>query len=294
MDSMLTLYQQRLSPPGATFSRIDHDDAMVAHVYRVSEPDGSDFILKICERPNDYLREVYFLKHFAGKVKVPRLVQEVSPEAGVHGAVLMESLPGTLLTATDFNATLAYELGALLARIHLQRVVGYGDLIQPHDLNADPRFHFNLKFEEGFAECSDHLPKILLAQCRRYYDTHIDLLSYVDGPCIVHRDFRAGNVIVADGKISGVIDWSSARASFAQEDFCPMEHGEWPIHPDSKKSFLAGYAGIRPVPDYSALMPLLRLSRAFATIGFLVKRGTWDGIHASVYQSNRGFLDTFF
>lgn len=294
MDNLITLYQRHLSLQDAIFSRIDHNDAMVAIVYKITQPTGTQLILKICARTEDYLREMYFLKYFAGKLPVPRILQVVRPDTDIHGAILMECLPGTLLKKADFTDALAYEIGSLLARIHLNRVAGYGDLTQPHNLSPDPRVYFTLKFEEGFTECSNHLPKALLEQCRRYYDTHVNLLASVDGPCMVHRDFRPGNVIVYDGKLQGIIDWSSGRASFAEEDFCPMEHGEWPTNSTNKKFFLAGYASIRPVPDYSALMPLLRLSRAFATIGFTVKRGTWENSHAHVYQFNRQFLEAFF
>jgi Ser/Thr protein kinase RdoA (MazF antagonist) len=275
------------------FSRIDHDDAMVAIVYKVAEPNGTQLLLKICERPNDYLREVYFLQFFADKLPVPRIIQLVEPEANIHGAILMEFLPGTLLKTVDFTDSLAYEMGSLLARIHINRVAGYGDLIHPQALNPDPHIHFTLKFEEGLEECSTHLPKGMLEQCRRYYDTHLNLLDSIDGPCMIHRDFRPGNMIVSDGKIRGVIDWSSGRESFAEDDFCPMEHGEWPSNPSSKKSFLSGYASIRPVPNYSAIMPFLRLNRAIATIGFTVKRGTWASSNARPYQFNRHFLEEF-
>ena len=239
------------------------------------------------------MREAYFLNFFADKLPVPRIIQLVEPEAHIHGAILMEYLPGTLLRTVDFTDALAYEMGSLLARIHINRVAGYGDLIHPQDLNHDPRIHFTLKFEEGLQECSKHLPKSMLEQCRRYYDIHLNLLDSVDGPCIIHRDFRPGNMIVYDGKIRGVIDWSSGRASFAEDDFCPMEHGEWPSDPTSKKSFLSGYVSIRPIPSYSAIMPFLRLNRAIATIGFTVKRGTWASSNARAYQLNRCFLEEF-
>jgi Ser/Thr protein kinase RdoA (MazF antagonist) len=293
MDDLITLYQQRLDLQSATFSRIDHDEAMVAIVYHVAQPNGSQLILKICERPSDYLREVYFLKYFAGKLPVPRMIQLVEPTENIHGAILMECLPGRLLTTTDFSDALAYEMGSLLAQIHVNRMPGYGDLIQPQDLNPDPRVHFSVKFEEGLAECSNHLPQALLEQCRRYYDANLNRLGSVDGPCLIHRDFRPGNLIVHEGKIRGIIDWSSGRASFAEDDFCPMEHGECPFNPTSKKSFLSGYASIRPIPNYSAIMPFLRLNRALATIGFTVKRGTWENSFARVYQFNRRFLNTF-
>ncbi len=294
MDNLITLYQQRLNLQHSTFSRIDHDDAMVAIVYKLTQPNGENLILKICSRPHDYLREVYFLQHFADRLPVPHIIQIMPPQTDISAAILMECLPGTLLKITDFTDALAYEMGSLLARIHLNRVVGYGDLTQQENLSSDPRVHFTSKFEEGMDECRNHLPKSLIEQCHLYYHKNSNLLTSVDGPCMIHRDFRAGNVIVFNGEIKGIIDWSSGRASFAEDDFVPMEHGEWPSNSTSKKSFLAGYASIRPVPDYSTIMPFLRLNRAIATIGFTVKRGTWESSNARVYQFNRRYLEEFF
>jgi Ser/Thr protein kinase RdoA (MazF antagonist) len=294
MDHLIALYEQRLGLQGAALSLIDHEDATVATVYKVTPLTGCELVLKICSRPSDYLHEVYFLKRFAGSLPIPRVVQIVPPEAQIDGAILMECFRGALLKITDYSDTLAFEMGMLLARIHQNRVAGYGDLVQPDELSPDPRLHFTAKFEEGFEECKNHLPKALLEQCQRYYGAHINLLASVDGPCIVHRDFRPGNVMVYEGKIEGIIDWSSGRASFAEEDFCSMEHRDWAVDSTTKKSFLAGYATIRPVPDYSAVMPLLRLSKAIATIGFTVKRRTWDGSQARLYQFNRHFLDLLF
>jgi Ser/Thr protein kinase RdoA (MazF antagonist) len=141
-------------------------------------------------------------------------------------------------------------------------------------------------------ECKDHLPKAMLEQCRRYFDDHLYLLKSVDGPCVIHRDFQPGNIIAQGGKIQGIIDWSSGRAGFAEDDLCTMEHGGWLLNPKIKKQFLEGYSSVRPVPDYSALMPLLRLNRAIAAVGFTVKRGTWNGINARAYQYNLHFLET--
>lgn len=287
-------YRKRLNLQSSTFSRIDHEDASVATVYKITQPNGAELILKICPRANDFLREIYFLKQFAGKLPVPRMIQAVEPERGVNGAILMECLHGALLSPMELTDPLAFEIGSVLARIHLNRASGYGDLIYPKDLSPDPRVPFTQKFEEGFSECKQHLPKGLLDQCHSYYDSHVDLLNSVDGPCMVHRDFRPGNVIAHDGKLQGIIDWASGRASFAEEDFCPLEHGEWGTNPNHKKFFLAGYASIRPVPDYKALMPLLRLSRAFATMGFMVKKGTWNTVHSRVYQLNRHFVERHF
>ena len=289
----VALYKKRLKIPNATFCRIDHHDAMVAIVYKIIEPNGHERILKICERSSDYLKEAYFLNYFASKLPVPRIIQLVEPDTNLHGAILMECIPGVLLSTIQTSNKLAYEMGEALANIHLHRTSGYGDLIAQENFNSNPRIPFTMKFEEGMDECKDHLPKELLAKCRHYYEANLHLLDTVDGPCIIHRDFRAGNVLVNEGKLKGIIDWSSARSSFAEDDFCSLEHGEFPFDQESKTAFLSGYASVRVLPDYQAIMPFLRMNRALATIGFTVKRNTWATKDAKVYQYNRKYLETF-
>lgn len=291
---MITLYQERLQLQNSKFIRIDHDDAMVAVVYRVIKPDGTELILKICPRDVDFRREVYFLRYFAEKLPVPRIMGVVEPAAGAYGAILMEHLKGDLLKLTDVTEEMAYKMGSLFARIHANRAPGYGDLTRPETLTHDSTVYFGRKFEENFAECRDHLPQELLQYCRRFYETHIHLLASVDGPCMIHRDFRPGNMIVDEGQIQGIIDWAGGRGGFAEEDFASLEHWQWLIYPASRKAFFAGYATIRPVPHYADMMPLLRMERALGIVGFTVKQGTWDNTHALVYQFNRKFLEEQF
>lgn len=290
----ISLYQQYLKLQNATFTRIEHADAMVAIVYKITRPDNTNLILKICPNPGDYARELYFLNLFSGTLPVPHVIDIVPPTAGVDGAILMTYLPGTLLTAKDFTGELAHEVGQLLARIHSNHTPGYGDLTQPNSLSSDPRVSFLHKINEELDECRGNLPDRLIEECRIYVDTHLDLLTLTDGPCIIHRDFRPGNILVHDGKVSGIIDWSRARASFAQVDFRFLEQENQSLSPAGKNSFLAGYAAIRPVPDYHAIMPLLLLHKAVATIGFIVKRETWQTSNADMYQTHRQFLEQFF
>lgn len=292
IDNLIPLYQEHLNLHNSVFSHIDHEDAMVAIVYKVTQSNREQLILKICDRPNDYSREMYFLKHFAGILPVPKIIQSVEPAEGIHGAILMECLPGNLLKAEELTEALAYEIGRCLALIHLNRLPGYGDPIQ-NNLTSDPCSYFTLKFEEGLEECRPHLPISLIKQCLDYYKENLNLLTAVDGPCVVHRDFRPGNIIVHEGSLKGIIDWAGARASFAEEDLYALEHGEWSNNFHSKL-FLAGYASIRPVPDYIRLALFLRLNKAIATIGFTVKRKTWNNRDSRIYQYNRQFLENLF
>jgi Ser/Thr protein kinase RdoA (MazF antagonist) len=294
MEHLLNWYRTYFNLSDAVFTHIQHEDATVAIVYKVVCSSGEQFILKICTRAKDYAHEAYFLNYFADSFPVPRVIGAVPPQENVYGALLMECLPGNVLNIADMTDALAFSMGALLARIHEHKADEYGDFVYAHDTALDPRVYIASKFNEVFAECSGHLPTPLLERCRQYFDRHIELLASVDGPCITHRDFRSGNIVAYNGAIEGVIDWSAARAGFAQEDFCNMEHWEWAINPVTKQSFLTGYTTIRPVPDYDAMMPLLRLNRAFNIIGFTLKRGTWQSKDARLYQFNRQFLENTF
>jgi aminoglycoside phosphotransferase (APT) family kinase protein len=214
----------------------------------------------------------------------------VYPDEKIHGAVLMEYLNGSILDKKSISANLAHQCGAILAKIHTQKTEGYGDLTDVNSIATDPRIVFSHKFEEGMSECEGHLPKTLLDKIKRHFAENLDLLLDVDGPCIVHHDFRPANILVAGDAVLGVIDWSSAKAGFSEEDFCPFEFGEWPK--EQKDTFFKGYETVREVPNYPRIIPLLRLSRAVAAVGFTVKRDIFRGKGAGIYQFSRSYLES--
>ncbi len=107
---------------------------------------------------------------------VPKIIQTVEAAEYIHGAILIECLPGTLLKAEELTEALAYEIGRCLALIHLNRLAGYGDPIQ-NNLTSDPYCYFTLKFEEGLEECRPDLPISLIRQCLDYYKGNLLLLT---------------------------------------------------------------------------------------------------------------------
>ncbi len=291
----ITLYKKLLNLHEDTeFVHITHEDAIVATVYKIIQPPNLQYVLKISESPYDYWREKYFLQYFSKILPVPNIIKTIQPKNDIHGAILMEYLPGDLLKIDELSNQSAYKIGAILAQIHTNNTEGFGDLTKPDQLTQDPRVYFSKKFNENINECKDHLPTSLIKKCRAYHQSTLDLLTSTDGPCIIHRDFRPGNIIYFNGSLQGIIDWASARASFAEDDFCPMEHGEWLKFNPYKKSFLAGYASVRQVPHYKEVMPLLRLNRALAIIGFTVQNSTWNGANTKLYQFNYKFLNNLF
>lgn len=202
MESLISLYKERLNLPEAQFIFIDHEDAMVAAVFKISQSGNPDLILKVCSRKGDFLRESYFLNRFAGKIPVPKIIQLIEQESGLDAAVLMECVQGDLLKSETVTKALAWEIGSILAHIHIEPTEGYGDLTDPSHLSKDPRIPFTMKFEEGLEECQGHLPKSLLETCRWHFDKDLNLLLSANGPCVIHRDFRPGNIIASDGIVS--------------------------------------------------------------------------------------------
>lgn len=275
---MIEYYSERLRLEGSAFSLIEHEHAMVAVVYKVTKADGQVCILKICPDERHFHREVLFMNRLSDKLPVPHVIDVAEPKA-----ILMEYIPGRVLEPADIDEKMAFECGKWLAKIHQNRCSGYGDLIKP-SLCDDPSLHFTDKFEEGLRECSQVLPQELLEKCRQFYKAHLGLLSKVDGPCIIHRDYRPGNLMLHEGKIRGIIDWSSARSGFAEEDLCSV----WP----HRKSFLEGYASVRPVPEFTSMLPLLMLSKAVACVGFTIRRGTWKTKDALFYERNRNLIES--
>lgn len=275
------------------FIKIDHDEGMVATVYKVLERNGRSCILKVCESRFDYANEVYFLTYFSEQISVPKIINTVPPSKENFGAILMEYLPGNLLTPHTITKEIAFEIGKSLAIIHENQTNGFGYLNRNLELSPDPILHFKAKFEEGIEECKGHLPENIILKSLNYFNNSLKLLEQVDGPCIIHRDFRPGNIITHQNTLSGIIDWSSAKSSFAEDDFCSIEHGEWGKFNGYKNVFLDGYRSVRAVPSYHAIIPLLRLNRAIAVIGFTVKRNTWDNIHQRPYKINRKYIDVF-
>ena len=287
-------YQELLNlHKDALFIKIDHDEGMVATVYKVLQQNACAHILKICGSGFDYANEVYFLNYFSKQIPVPKIIGTIPPGEEILGAVLMEYLPEKLLTPNIITKSIAFEIGKSLAIIHENKTNGFGYLNRNLELSPNPTLHFKAKFEEGIDECKGHLPQETILKSLNYFNNSLKLLEQVDGPCIIHRDFRPGNIIIDQNSLRGIIDWSSARSGFAEDDFCSIEHGEWGDFNGYKNVFLDGYRSIRALPNYHPIIPLLRLNRAIAVIGFTVKRSTWNNIHARPYKFNREYIDMF-
>ena len=180
-------------PAGLTVvgNGLDHD------VYRTG-----DLVLRV-GNPATVAREAALLQRLADALPCPVPVPELVDE--VQGVLGHRWLPGEPLHGRPAPPGLAAVLGLVLRRLHDVDVGGLADLGLP---------------EEGddLSVLADDLtgPEHLVATVRRTVPE--------PGPhrVLVHADLGSEHLLVADGRLSGVLDWSDAAVSDPAVDFARL------------------------------------------------------------------------
>ncbi len=288
-DKALLHLAKRCGLERALWTLIDHDDAIVSPVYKVQDVDGICYIVKTFHHAPHAQRELYGLQTFAASGLVPKVFKVIPADECVLAAIVMEYIPGVIGTKETFVGSVAYQAGKFLAQVHMHTKEVYSE-VDGTDAFVHARDYFVHKHEKYFDECKPYLSAGLLERCKQYYRTHLYLLDSVSSACMVHRDFRPGNMIIRDESLVGVIDWAACKIGFAQEDFVALEHTYWPFNDAGKKSFLDGYKTVSCVPEYQEVMPLLRMMRALNIQAFLFKKSLHTGKAAWLYEYNNEYL----
>ncbi len=276
---------------------ITHDDSLSSKVYRVFLDKKNSCILKYSYDSIRYKREIYYLDLLKDVIPVPKIIDLMPPLGDFQGAFVMEDVKGELLKGATLSDHFAAQMGENLAKLHLFDVKYYGDLASDKDLKKGKDIPMQLMkkyLEENLIECSQIVEPSFLDKIAKYADSNLYLLNEVDGPHIVHRDYRPGNIIAKKNKIQAVIDFEITKASFAEEDVMQMEMLVWNKYPNSKTSFLAGYSNVRPLPNILEVTPLLKVFKALGAIGFTFVRNSWKDKHKFIYDQNIAFLKELF
>jgi Ser/Thr protein kinase RdoA (MazF antagonist) len=276
VKNMVEEYLQALDLKVRVVTPVVHEDAISSTVYKIDLQNRKTAILKICYSPDRYRRELYFLESLKTQFLVPSVFGKVEPSIELKGAILMECLSGDPLSESTLSSDMAFTMGHLLASLHLLGAKKYGDLSLGEGIPSDPIRELTLDFQESLVECKDILSASLLSQVEQYFATNLPLADRLDGPCIVHRDFKPGNIIAEKQKVLGVIDWENSRGSFAEEDFVRMDLLVWSHSEKSKQPFLEGYQSVRKLPNIEEMLPFLRIVRALGAIRIYRSQGNLE------------------
>lgn len=199
----------------------------------------------------------------------PRLPYPV-PEMSLHTLAdattyaLYPRLAGRAATGED-AAALAPDVARLLTALHA---------VEPADalvigLAAPGRLDLGVLADRAAAEVVPLLPWEAVTAL---HDAFATLREPVARECVIHADLGESNLLVDDGRLAGVIDWSDAHVGDPAQDL------SWFVQtlgPDGARAALAGY---RPPEDTDA-DTLWRRAVAHATV---------QPVHAVLYGLDRG------
>ena len=162
-------------------------------------------------RPLDHAGEAAIIRAaFAAGVPAPEIVVELTPHDGIGSGFVMRRIEGSPQPQAALGSAepsrLLSELAATLAAIH--RVPLAGLPLSPLDPAAGVA-----ALAGQFAEHGGDRPIVALGLAW----LRANLPEPVP-PQLIHGDFRLGNLLVADGRLTGVLDWELAHSGDYHED----------------------------------------------------------------------------
>lgn len=193
---------------------------------------------------------------------VPELSLHALPDGTAYG--LYPRLPGSGASCADLRGVCA-ELAALLTALHA---------VPPADalvlgLAAPGRLDLGVLADRAAAEVVPLLPWAAVAALRAAFAV---LREPVAVETVVHADLGESNLLVLDGRLSGVIDWSDAHVGDPAIDL------SWPVQCLGPAGARAALAAYRP-PAGVGVDELWRRAAAHATV---------QPVHAVLYGLDRG------
>jgi aminoglycoside phosphotransferase (APT) family kinase protein len=220
--------------------------------------------------PSRYEGEIRAYEHLrALDIPVPDIITlDASCQLVPLPYMLMTRLPGTPAAfvwsemTPDQHMAVATRAGEILAQIHSVILASFGWL---SDLKVNPMasavdltgsmFYWHL--EEAYRNRS--FDAAVRARLVEVWERVKPYVAQVRQPHLIHRDFQFENILVENGRVTGIIDFEWGAAGDAAWDF--MVEDRWEKQcPGSVKYIYAGYQSMRPLPTHLRILkPFYRL-----------------------------------
>jgi len=248
-------------------------DSNSSDVYLLTLTNDQKVILKVPYNSEKCKREIRALKLLAGKLPVPQILNSYIGDDDIPSAMLLSYIDGKSMAGV-VSADLAFQMGELLARLHSNTLKKYGS-IETEGVTDEDRVYIN-NISKVVNDNAFYCEKVMEAKkfdkCMEIFNYYFSNFPALDGPCLVHTDFRMGNILVNDSKIVGLIDFEVAHGGSADSDFTLISNEVWNCYDGTKESFLEGYKTIRKPPDIEKALPFYEFYTAFTRIGWCIKR----------------------
>ncbi len=233
---------------------------------------GQRVVIKIPYTKVKLLREERALKLLADNPLVPEILDIWYGDEHVVGALLLSYIDGQPMEL-PVNDDVIYDMGRKLAMIHEVKV----DRFELDEKERDWSLSVRKKIESWVIEIKAYLTPSMLDDIDKYLNDHIMCLNRNQEPCLIHFDYRPGNILIRNGEIVGIIDYENARGGSAEIDFTKVSNTVWRTHSKGEKMFLDGYRSIRALPELEKVLPVYKFYHAIGGIAWCVRRERTDG-----------------
>lgn len=188
----------------------------------------------------------------------------------------------------------------VLARLHEIPAPGFG-----HDtVNGFEHVEGNRWFrfvEDSFSswgiDCQTVLDHDLYRKCCSYFEQAISSMPEPNQASMIHMDFRPGNLLAEGNRLTGAIDFESARGGAVELDFVKIQAYVWDVYPATKRAFMDGYRSVSAVSDLETCLPFYTFFNAFGGVSWCKRRSivanqaflkeNIDTLRAIVHSSNK-------
>jgi aminoglycoside 2''-phosphotransferase len=188
--------------------------------------DTGDLIVRVPrldEARSDLAREAAILAALAPRLPLPVPMPQLRA-VGAHVVAVHRKLPGQPLLSLDGmtdtqKLELAHDLALFLQALHAIPVE-----LLPAETAADPTAEWRALRDQLEAKALPLLPADIGASIRARFDRFIG--QALNAPrTITHGDFGTGNILVEDGKVSGVIDFAGCGVGDPAYDLASLSAG---------------------------------------------------------------------
>lgn len=251
-------------------------ESFSSEVHDVILAGGERVIVKIPYNKGKLVREQRVLARLQGALPVPAVLDVWQGDEEIAGALLLSAIPGKSITGS-VSASMAYQMGQLLAHLHEIPAPGFGQ----DTVNGFEYVHGNRWFqfvEDSFStwgsDCQTTLDHDLYKKCCLYFERTLSGMPEPNKASMIHMDFRPGNLLAQGNVLTGVIDFESARGGAVELDFVKTKSYVWDVYPATKREFMNGYRSVSAAPDLETCLPFYTFFNAFGGVSWCKRRGT--------------------
>lgn len=253
----------------------DVPESYSSDVFKLTLVSGEDVYVKIPFNMDKLFREFQVLEILKDVIPVPKVLDIWYGDESNTGALLLSAIQGVPCTE-NMDEKLSFQMGVYHAMLHEVKTPGYGyhstDGFKFLDQN-NWRLHIKNNFEKWKEPCKELLEPALYERCILHFDGVFSALPDPDGPCFVHMDFRPGNILVNGNRVTGIIDFESARGGSSEIDFTKINRYIWEVNPRTKSPYFEGYQTIRNMLNLEIILPFYNFYDAFGAVVWCKNRG---------------------